>query len=78
MIIVPAWVQEEKEDGFLAILGSEPSTEDILELVPRSCVEGCVYSTEQRNGKTFAVLTLSDNNLSARLRKILNLDKNHE
>lgn len=77
MIIVPAWVREEKEDGFLAILGSEPSTE-VLELIPRSCVEGCVYSSEQQDGKTFAVLTLSDNNLPQRLRKILNLDKNHE
>jgi hypothetical protein len=78
MIIVPAWIQEEKEDGFLALLGSEPSTESALELVPRSCVEGYVYSTEQRNGKTFAVLTLSANNLPAHLRKILKLDKNNE
>lgn len=73
MIIVPAWIEKQNEDGFLAVLGSEPPIDSIADLVPMSCVEGCVYSEKEKNGKKFAILTLSKDNIPEKIKKILGL-----
>lgn len=59
MILMPAWVVEENDEGYLALLGSEPRTDADREWLPREVVESCVYAPGPRSPR-FALLTLKE------------------
>lgn len=59
MILMPAWIVEENEEGYLALLGSQPRSDAEREWLPRDCVESCVYSPEIASPR-FALLTLRE------------------
>lgn len=56
--IVPAWVKEQRHDGVLAILGSEPPADAVPQFVPQENIESIVLSEHTVNGMTFAVLVI--------------------
>jgi hypothetical protein len=57
----PAWIVEERADGYLALLGSEPRVDAVPDLLPRGCVASCVYAPaeSQQGDARFAMLVLS-------------------
>lgn len=59
MILMPAWIVEENEEGYLALLGSEPRTDAEKEWIPRDSVASCVYAPAEGNPR-FALLTLKE------------------
>lgn len=58
MILMPVWVFEETEDGYLALLGSEPSKDAKKEFLPKEFVVSCVYAPGEGCPR-FALLGLS-------------------
>jgi hypothetical protein len=48
MILMPVWVVEETEDGYRAMLGSEPPPTADKEWIPRGFVESCTYGPGDR------------------------------
>lgn len=59
MILMPMWVVEETDEGYRALLGSEPRTDAEREWIPRECVISCVYAPGE-DGPRFALLTLKE------------------
>lgn len=59
MIIMPAWIVEETEESYLALLGSEPHRDTAPDRIPRSIVSRCVYQ-EEPSSPRFAVLVLTE------------------
>lgn len=59
MILMPAWVVEETEEGYLALLGSEPSKDAEKEFLPKEFVVSCVYAPGEGRPR-FALFTLSE------------------
>jgi len=59
MILMPVWVVEETEEGYRALLGSEPRTDAEREWIPKEFVVSCVYSGNHGEPK-FALLTLKE------------------
>ena len=59
MILMPAWVVEENEEGYFALLGSHPRSDAAKDWLPRESVESCVYSPEI-TAPRFALLTLRE------------------
>lgn len=57
-IIVPAWIKERREDGIVAILGSEPPADAQPRFIPADAVESVVESEHEVNGLRFGVLVL--------------------
>lgn len=57
-IIVPAWIKERREDGVLAILGSEPPADAVARFVPNDAIESVVESEHEVNGLRFGILVL--------------------
>lgn len=58
MILMPVWIVEETEEGYTALLGSEPRTDADREWIPRDLVASCVKSPEEGQGPTFAIMML--------------------
>lgn len=58
MILMPAWIFEETEDGYRALLGSEPRMDSEKEWIPKECVEACLYAPAAAPDPRFALLTL--------------------
>ena len=56
MVIMLAWIFEETEEGYRALLGSEPRTDSEREWIPKDCVDNCIYASE--GSPRFALLTL--------------------
>lgn len=56
--IVPAWIKERREDGIVAILGSEPPADAQPRFIPAAAVESVVESEHEVNGLRFGVLVL--------------------
>lgn len=59
MILMPVWVVEETEEGYRALLGSEPRTDAEREWIPKEFVVSCVYAGNPGEIK-FALLTLKE------------------
>lgn len=59
MIIMPAWIVEETEDSYLALLGSDPPRDTAPDRIPKSLVSRCVYQ-EEPSSPRFAVLVLTE------------------
>lgn len=59
MIVIPAWIVDENEEGYLALLGSQPRPDAEREWLPRDCVESCVCSPEITTPR-FALFTLRE------------------
>ena len=57
-VIVPAWIKERREDGIVAILGSEPPADAQPRFIPAAAVESVVESEHEVNGMRFGVLVL--------------------
>jgi hypothetical protein len=72
MIIMPAWVTEETEEGYHALLGSEPKTDSKSEFLPKECVDNIIYAPMiHESGYKFAMFTLNENNLPQTIRDLL-------
>lgn len=69
MIIVPVRVVEKNEKGILCRLGSEPSNEAPVELVPKECIERA--STTE--GTDLGVLLIDPEKAPDSIRKALGL-----
>lgn len=74
MIMVPAWVQDESNDGFWAVLGSEPRDDAKPIWLPRMSVRKCTYAPMKQNQRQFALLLLSETDLTTEVKTILNLE----
>jgi hypothetical protein len=59
MILMPVWVVEETEEGYSALLGSEPRKDAEREWLPKSCVTSCVYAPMEVSPR-FALMTLKE------------------
>jgi hypothetical protein len=59
MILMPVWIFEETEEGYSAILGSEPKVSAEREWLPRDCVVSCVYAPGDGSPR-FALVTLRE------------------
>jgi hypothetical protein len=59
MILMPVWIFEETEEGYLALLGSEPSKDAKKEFLSKEFVVSCVYAPGEGCPR-FALLTLSE------------------
>lgn len=59
MILMPMWVVEENEEGYRALLGSEPRIDAEREWIPRELVVSCVYAPGPE-GPRFAIVTLKE------------------
>lgn len=57
MILMPVWIFEETDEGYRALLGSEPRVDAEKEWIPKDLVAGCVYVPGKENPR-FALLTL--------------------
>lgn len=68
MILMPVWIVEETEEGYRALLGSEPRTDADQEWIAREHVISCVYAPSEMIPKLalgaselkFALLTLKE------------------
>lgn len=58
MILMPVWIVEETEEGYRALLGSEPRLEADREWIPRDLVMSCVKSPDDEQNPRFAVMML--------------------
>lgn len=56
---MPVWVVEETEEGYRALLGSEPRRDAEREWIPREFVVSCVYAPGESSPR-FALLTLKE------------------
>ena len=59
MILMPMWIVEETEEGYRALLGSEPRLDSEKEWIPRECVVSCVYAPVEGSPR-FALVTLKE------------------
>jgi hypothetical protein len=72
MIIMPMWIEREEDNGFWALLGSEPDKDTAPEWIPRCTVNNCVYApVEVVEGKRFALVTLSETELPEKIKNML-------
>lgn len=69
MLIVPVRVTKESEEGVWCRLGSEPSTEAPVELVPKECIER--LSTME--GTDLGILLIDPGKAPEGIRKALGL-----
>lgn len=59
MIIMPVWVVEETDEGYRALLGSEPRTDAEKEWILKEFVISCVYAPGEASPR-FALMTLKE------------------
>ena len=59
MILMPAWIFEETEDGYRALLGSEPKMDAEREWIPKGCVISCTYAPGEGSPR-FSLLVLKE------------------
>lgn len=59
MILMPVWVVEETDEGYRALLGSEPRKDAEREWIPKEFVISCVYAPGSESPR-FALLTLKE------------------
>ena len=73
MIIVPVWVEKEEPNGFLVVLGSEPSFDAVPEWIPTELVENCIYSdlTASVEGRRMAILVFEESKAPEKIKKLL-------
>lgn len=70
MIIVPVRLVEEKKEGIMCRLGSEPTDAAPEVLVPKECI----LNSSSTEGTDFMVLVLNPNLVPNDIKKILNID----
>lgn len=59
MIIMPAWVFEETDEGYRVLLGSEPRTDAERKFIMKENVVSCIYAPGDGNPR-FAMFTLKE------------------
>jgi hypothetical protein len=57
---MPAWIKERREDGVLAILGSEPPVDAEPQFIPIEKIENVIESEHEVNGLRFAIIVMRD------------------
>ena len=60
MTIMPVWIKERREDGVLAILGSNPPADAEPQFIWSERIESVCESEFEVNGLRFALLVLKD------------------
>jgi len=69
---MPAWVTKESEEGYYALLGSEPKPDSKVEFLPKECVENIIYAPMiHESGNKLAMFTFNKNNLPENIKKLL-------
>lgn len=72
MIMMPAWIVSENEDGYFALLGSEPRTDAEKEFLPKECVDNIVYAAMIHNsGYRFCMMVLNPEKIPDKIKNIL-------
>lgn len=76
MIAVPGYLRSKADDGYTAVLGSEPKADAPDVFLPAECVQQCVESGMSTPfGTDFALFILHDDRLTDSLREALGLSR---
>jgi hypothetical protein len=70
---MPAWIISEDENGYVALLGSEPKTDAEKEFLPKECVDKIVYAPMiHESGYKFSLLTLNPDKVPEKIKNMIN------
>lgn len=76
MFAVPGYLRSKSENGYTAVLGSEPKADAPEIFIPAECVQQCVESgISTRFGTDFALFILHDDRLTDSLREAIGLSR---
>jgi hypothetical protein len=69
---MPAWIISEDENGYVALLGSEPSMDAEKEFLPKDCVTKIIYTPMiHESGHKFSLLTLDPEKVPEKIKNMI-------
>lgn len=60
MTLMPVWIKERRDDGLLALLGSEPPADAEPQFIPIERIVRVIESEHEVDGLRFAIVVLRD------------------